>query len=144
MDPVEVEEARAALRADRPTVIARYRALEPVALIAASYGVPAGWVRARLDEWGEPRRPLYAAHLHRRAAGHVFRGRPAAPRSTAEMRAAQAEFVRLRATVIAQYEEGQSVSALAREFKVSPTWVGERLDEWDVPRRKRPSARRTL
>ncbi|MEU9335172.1 hypothetical protein AB0D49_18670 [Streptomyces sp. NPDC048290] len=133
-----MEQRKAAALADRAQIIARYRAFEPLIRIADTYRVSPSWLRDRLDAWGEPRRPRYTAHLHRRAAGHVFRGRAVTPRTTDEIRAAQAEFIRRRDDVIGRYQRGASVTSLAREFKVSPTWVGERLDAWDVPRRNRP------
>ncbi|MEU6603603.1 hypothetical protein ABZ922_00710 [Streptomyces shenzhenensis] len=64
--PSERAAAREAARADKVTIIERYRAREPVSRIADAYGVTSGWLALRLDEWGVPRRQCYEAHLHRR------------------------------------------------------------------------------
>ncbi|MFJ2607754.1 hypothetical protein ACIO13_22685 [Streptomyces sp. NPDC087425] len=129
--------ARDAARADSDVIIRRYQAREPVSRIAADYGVTANWLALRLVEWGVPRRHRHEAHALRRPAGHVFRGRTRR-RSTAEVRAAQAQFTGDRADVTARYLAGASITSLAREYQVSPVWVTERLDCWDVPRRRRP------
>ncbi|MFJ2905647.1 hypothetical protein [Streptomyces sp. NPDC087212] len=128
--------ARDAARADSDVIIRRYQAREPVSRIAADYGVTPNWLGLRLVEWGVPRRHRHEAHALRRPAGHVFRGRTRR-RSTAEVRAAQAQFTGDRADVTARYLAGASITSLAREYQVSPVWVTERLDDWDVPRRRR-------
>ncbi|MFJ2817440.1 hypothetical protein [Streptomyces sp. NPDC087294] len=129
-----------AARADSDVIIRRYQAREPVSHIAADYGVTANWLALRLVEWGVPRRHRHEAHALRRPAGHVFRGRTRR-RSTAEVRAAQAQFTGDRADVTARYLAGTSITSLAREYQVNPVWVTERLDCWDVPRRRRPAPR---
>ncbi|MFJ8335476.1 hypothetical protein [Streptomyces sp. NPDC094437] len=128
--------ARDAARADSDVIIRRYQAREPVSRIAADYGVTANWLGLRLIEWGVPRRHRHEAYALRRPAGHVFRGRTRR-RSTAEVRAAQAQFTGDRADVTARYLAGASITSLAREYQVSPVWITERLDDWDVPRRRR-------
>ncbi|MFJ2817217.1 hypothetical protein [Streptomyces sp. NPDC087294] len=130
--------ARDAARADSDVIIRRYQAREPVSRIAADYGVTANWLALRLVEWGVPRRHRHEAHALRRPAGHVFRGRTRR-RSTAEVRAAQAQFTGDRADVTARYLAGTSITSLAREYQVNPVWVTERLDDWNVPRRRRPA-----
>ncbi|MFJ2608158.1 hypothetical protein ACIO13_24760 [Streptomyces sp. NPDC087425] len=130
--------ARDAARADSDVIIRRYQAREPVSRIAADYGVTANWLGLRLIEWGVPRRHRHEAHALRRPAGHVFRGR-SRRRSTAEVRAAQAQFTGDRADVTARYLAGASITTLAREYQVNPVWITERLDYWNVPRRKRPT-----
>ncbi|MFE9610195.1 hypothetical protein [Streptomyces sp. NPDC006012] len=126
--------ARQAARADRQTIIERYGAREPLARIADAYGVTPGWLALRLDEWGVPRRQRYGAHLHRRPARRLFRGRM--PRRTrTEVRAAQAEFTDRRTEVVTRYRDGESIASLARSFHVGHAWVAERLNEWGVPRR---------
>ncbi|MFF4754038.1 hypothetical protein ACWD5R_21200 [Streptomyces sp. NPDC002514] len=132
--PAERAAARAAARADKDTIIERYRAREPVRRIADAYGVTPGWLALRLDEWGVPRRQRYEAHLHRRPVRRVFRGRmPRRP--AADVRAARAEFVAARTEVTTRYRNGESLASLARSFHVSHAWIRERLDEWGVPRR---------
>ncbi|MFJ2818848.1 hypothetical protein [Streptomyces sp. NPDC087294] len=136
--PVEKAAARDAARADSETIIRRYQAREPVSRIANDYHVTPNWLGLRLIEWGVPRRHRHEAHALRRPAGHVFRGRTRR-RSTAEVRAAQAQFTADRADVTARYLAGTSITTLAREYQVNPVWVTERLDDWNVPRRKRPT-----
>ncbi|MFJ2907769.1 hypothetical protein [Streptomyces sp. NPDC087212] len=136
-EPRSKTAARDAARADSTRIIERYQAHEPVSRIAADYGVNPDWLGLRLIEWGVPRRHRHEAHALRRPAGHVFRGRTRR-RSTAEVRAAQAQFTGDRADVTARYLAGTSITSLAREYQVNPVWVTERLDDWDVPRRKRP------
>ncbi|MFF4750532.1 hypothetical protein ACWD5R_17970 [Streptomyces sp. NPDC002514] len=132
--PAEKAAAREFARADKETVIERYLSREPLARIADAYGVTPHWLALRLDEWGVPRRQRYEAHLHRRPARRLFRGRM--PRRTrAEVRAAQAEFTDHRTDVITRYQDGESITSLARSFQVSHTWVAERLNDWGVPRR---------
>ncbi|MFJ8336570.1 hypothetical protein [Streptomyces sp. NPDC094437] len=131
------EAAQAAARADSDAIIRRYQAREPVSRIAADYHVTANWLGLRLIEWGVPRRHRHEAHALRRPAGHVFRGRTRR-RSTAEVRAAQAQFTGDQANVTARYLAGTSITSLAREYQVSPVWVTERLDDWNVPRRPAP------
>jgi hypothetical protein len=132
--PAEKAAAREAARADKGTIIERYRAWEPVSRIADAYGVTASWLTLRLDEWGVPRGRRHEAHLHRRPAQRVFRGRM--PRRTeVEVHAAQAEFIASRTEVIARCRAGESIASLARSFNLSHSWIAERLDEWGVPRR---------
>ncbi|MFJ2906755.1 hypothetical protein [Streptomyces sp. NPDC087212] len=130
--------ARDAARADSEVIIQRYHAREPIARIADDYGVTPNWLGQQLVEWGVPRRHRHEAHALRRPTWHVFRGRTRR-RSTAEVRAAQAQFTADRADVTARYLDGTSVTTLAREYQVSPVWTAERLDDWGVPRRKRPA-----
>ncbi|MFJ2610280.1 hypothetical protein ACIO13_35775 [Streptomyces sp. NPDC087425] len=137
--PAEKTAARDAARADSDTIIRRYQAREPVSRIAADYHVTPNWLALRLIEWGVPRRHRHEAHALRRPAGHVFRGRTRR-RSTAEVRAAQAQFTGDRADVTARYLAGTSITTLAREYQVNPVWVTERLDDWNVPRRKQSAA----
>ncbi|MGW4732617.1 hypothetical protein ACWEQC_26155 [Streptomyces shenzhenensis] len=132
--PSERAAAREAARAEKDAIIERYRAREPVSRIADAYGVTPGWLALRLDEWGVPRRQYHEAHLHRRPAQRVFRGRMRR-RTDAEVRAAQAEFTNSRTSVITRYRGGESLASLARSFNVSHAWVAERLDEWGVSRR---------
>ncbi|MGW3955247.1 hypothetical protein ACWEKM_30895 [Streptomyces sp. NPDC004752] len=132
--PAERAVAREAARADKDTIIERYRAREPVSRIAEAYGVTVGWLSLRLDEWGVPRRQFHEAHLHRRPAQRLFRGRMRR-RTRAEVRAAQAEFTDSRISVVMRYRGGESIASLARSFNVSHAWVAERLDEWGVSRR---------
>lgn len=87
------------------------------------------------EEWGEQRRNLVDALLYRRAGARVFMGR-ARRRSSAEVREARAEFVRVRESAVGRYRDGGSAAALAREFRVSPTFVAERLAEWGAIRRE--------
>ncbi|MFF4748896.1 hypothetical protein ACWD5R_06390 [Streptomyces sp. NPDC002514] len=131
--PAEKAAAREAARADKDTIIERYRTGEPVRRIADAYGVTPNWLTLRLDDWGVPRRQRYEAHLHRRPAQRVFRGRM--PRRTrAEVRAAQAGFVESSTEVIVRYRDGESIASLARSFTVAHAWVSERLNEWGVSR----------
>ncbi|QNP71503.1 hypothetical protein IAG44_20095 [Streptomyces roseirectus] len=118
----------------RELVLRRYRDGVPLSRVAEEFGVTAGWLGRRFDEWGETRRGLIAALMYRRSPARVFRGR-ADRRTTAEVREARAEFVAARESVEARYRSGASAAALAREFRVSPTYVAERLAEWGVPRR---------
>ncbi|HEY8982828.1 MAG TPA: hypothetical protein VIU15_25000 [Streptomyces sp.] len=119
---------------ERELVIRRYRKGAPLSGLAKEYGVTPGWLGRRFDEWGEQRRGLVDALLYRRADARVFKGR-ARRRSSAEVRAARAEFISARASVMGRYREGVSAAALAREFRVSPTFVAERLVEWGASRR---------
>ncbi|MFJ8336471.1 hypothetical protein [Streptomyces sp. NPDC094437] len=130
--------ARDAARADSTRIIERYQAREPVSRIAADYRVNPDWLALRLVEWGIHRRHRHEAHALRRPAGHVFRGRTKR-RTTAQVRDAQAKFTANRDDISARYLAGASVTGLAREYQVAPTWIAERLDEWGVPRRARPS-----
>ncbi len=116
-------------------MVRRYREGAPLSRLAEEYGVSSGWLGRRFDEWGEDRRGLVDALLYRRAGARVFRGR-AKRRSSEEVREARAEFVGARESVVARYREGVSAAALAREFRVSPTFVAERLVAWGVPRRE--------
>ena len=116
-------------------VLRRYRLGAPLCGLAQEYGVTAGWSGRRFDEWGEQRRGLVAALLYRKAGGRVFEGR-AQRRSSAEVRAARAEFISARESVVSRYREGASAAAPAREFRVSPMFVAERLGEWGVMRRE--------
>jgi len=127
--------ARQRVLGERELVIRRYRLGAPLSGLAEEYGVTAGWLGRRFDEWGEQRRGLVAALLYRRAGARVFKGR-AQRRSSAEVREARAEFVAARESVGGRYREGASAAALAREFRVSPTFVAERLVEWGVVRRE--------
>ncbi|MHC5908205.1 hypothetical protein ACVNF4_30625, partial [Streptomyces sp. S6] len=120
---------------ERELVIRRYRLGAPLSGLAEEYGVTAGWLGRWFDEWGEQRRNLVDALLYRRAGARVFRGR-AQRRSSAEVRVARAGFVRARELVVRRYQQGVSAAALAREFRVSPTFVAERLVEWGVIRRE--------
>ncbi|MFJ8794608.1 hypothetical protein [Streptomyces sp. NPDC102462] len=138
--PSERAAAREAARADKNAIIERYRAREPVSRIADAYGVTAGWLSLRLDEWGVPRRRYYEAHLHRRPARRLFGGRMRR-RSGAEVRAAQAKFRESRTSVVMRYRGGESVASLARSFHVSHAWAAERLDEWGASRKARPATR---
>lgn len=138
--PSERATAREAARADKDAIIERYRAREPVRRIADTYGVTASWLALRLDEWGVPRRQHHEAHLHRRPAQRLFRGREQR-RSGDEVRAAQAEFTKSRTSVTARYRDGESVASLARSFHVSHAWAAERLDAWGVSRWPRPATR---
>ncbi|MFJ6740188.1 hypothetical protein ACIQOU_14955 [Streptomyces sp. NPDC091279] len=139
LTPAEKIAARDAARADSTRIIERYQAREPVSRIAADYHVTPNWLALRLAEWGVPRRHRHEAHALRRPAGHVFRGRTRR-RSTAEVRAAQAQFTGDQADVTARYLAGTSITTLAREYQVNPVWVTERLDDWNVPRRKQSAA----
>ncbi|MFJ2812336.1 hypothetical protein [Streptomyces sp. NPDC087294] len=139
--PAEKAAARDAARADSTRIIQRYQAHEPVSRIAADYGINPDWLALRLVEWGIHRRHRHEAHALRRPAGHVFRGRTRR-RSTAEVRAAQAQFTGDRADVTARYLAGTSITSLAREYQVAPTWITERLDDWGVPRRSQSEATR--
>ncbi|MGW7350749.1 hypothetical protein [Streptomyces sp. NPDC054784] len=134
--------AREAARADREVITARYDAREPVSRIAADYGVSQTWLRLRLDAWGVPRRPVHDAHSHRRSPAHVFKGRAARPRTHAEVRAARAELVRDRARVTARYQAGASLTRLAREYRVTVSWLADTLDRWGTPRRSGPGSGR--
>ncbi|MHC5903383.1 hypothetical protein ACVNF4_05640 [Streptomyces sp. S6] len=127
--------ARQRVLEERELVIRRYRLGAPLSGLAEEYGVTAGWLGRRFDEWGEQRRNLVDALLYRRAGARVFRGR-AQRRSSAEVRAARAGFVRARELVVRRYQQGVSAAALAREFRVSATFVAERLVEWGVIRRE--------
>jgi len=124
-------------------VIQRYRTGVPLCGLAEEYGVTAGWLGRRFDEWGEQRRGLVDALLYRRADARVFKGR-ARRRSSAEVRAARAEFDRERDSVVSRYRQGTSAAALAREFRVSPTFVAERLAEWGAIRREAECASQCL
>jgi len=126
--------ARQRVLDERELVIRRYRTGVPLSGLAEEYGVTPGWLGRRFDEWGEQRRGLVAALLYRRAGARVFKGR-ARRRSSTEVRAARAEFITARETVMDRYQQGTSAAALAREFRVSPTFVAERLAEWEVARR---------
>jgi len=128
--------ARQRVLEERELVVRRYRTGVPLSGLAEEYGVTAGWLGRRFDEWGEQRRGLVAALLYRRAGARVFRGR-ARRRSSAEVRAARAEFVNARESVVERHRQGVSAAALAREFRVSPTFVAERLAEWGE---RRPQA----
>ncbi|HEY8985577.1 MAG TPA: hypothetical protein VIU15_39155 [Streptomyces sp.] len=114
---------------ERELVIQRYRTGVPLSGLAEEYGVTAGWLGRRFDEWGEQRRGLVDALFYRRAGARVFKGR-ARRRSSEEVRAARAEFVNARDSVVSRYRQGTSAAALAREFRVSATFVAERLAEW--------------
>ncbi|HEY8985209.1 MAG TPA: hypothetical protein VIU15_37235 [Streptomyces sp.] len=118
---------------ERELVVQRYRTGVPLCGLAEEYGVTAGWLGRRFDEWGEQRRGLVAALLYRRAGARVFKGR-ARRRSSEEVRAARAEFIGAQESVISRYRQGTSAAALAREFRVSPTFVAERLAEWNERR----------
>ncbi|MHC5904391.1 hypothetical protein ACVNF4_10870 [Streptomyces sp. S6] len=126
--------ARQRVLDERELVIRRYRLGTPLSGLADEYGVTSGWLGRRFDEWGEQRRNLVDALRYRRAGARVFRGR-AGRRSSAEVRAARAEFVSAREDVVSRYRQGVSASALAREFRVSPMFVAERLAEWGAVRR---------
>ncbi|MFB7495318.1 hypothetical protein ACFC09_11535 [Streptomyces sp. NPDC056161] len=132
--PARRAAARQAARDDKDTIVERYRAREPLARIAEAYGVTPHWLALRLDEWGVPRRQRYEAHLHRRPAHRLFRGRTPR-RTTTEVQAAQAEFTDHRTDVTTRYQDGESITSLARSFQVNHTWVAERLADWGVPRR---------
>jgi len=121
--------ARQRVLGERELVVQRYRTGAPLSGLAEEYGVTAGWLGRRFDEWGEERRDLVAALLYRRAGARVFKGR-ARRRSSTEVRAAPAEFISARESVAVRYRQGTSAAALAREFRVSPTFVAERLAEW--------------
>jgi len=121
--------ARQRVLEERELVVQRYRTGVPLCGLAEEYGVTAGWLGRRFDEWGEQRRGLVEALLYRRAGTRVFKGR-ARRRSSTEVRAARAEFVSARESVVVRYRQGTSAAALAREFQVSPTFVAERLAEW--------------
>ena len=123
--------ARQRVLDERESVIQRYRAGAPLSGLAEEYGVTAGWLGRRFDEWGEQRRNLVDALMYRRSTSQVFKGR-ARRRSSEEARAARAEFVNARETVVTRYRQGASASALAREFRVSATFVAERLAEWEA------------
>ncbi|HEY8985883.1 MAG TPA: hypothetical protein VIU15_40705 [Streptomyces sp.] len=126
--------ARQRVLEERELVIRRYRTGVPLSGLAEEYGVTAGWLGRRFDEWGEQRRGLVDALLYRRAGARVFKGR-ARRRSSTEVRAARAEFISARESVVGRYRQGASAAALAREFRVSPTFVAERLAEWGAVRR---------
>jgi len=126
--------ARQRVLDDRELVVQRYRTGVPLCGLAEEYGVTAGWLGRRFDEWGEQRRNLVDALLYRRAGARVFKGR-ARRRSSTEVRAARAEFINSRESVVDRYRQGASAAALAREFRVSPTFVAERLVEWEVAMR---------
>ena len=126
--------ARQRVLEERELVIRRYRTGVPLSGLAEEYGVTAGWLGRRFDEWGEQRRGLVDALLYRRAGARVFKGR-ARRRSSTEVRAARAEFISARESVVGRYRQGVSAAALAREFRVSPTFVAERLAEWGAVRR---------
>ena len=121
--------ARQRVLDERELVIHRYRKGAPLSGLAEEYGVTAGWLGRRFDEWGEQRRGLVDALFYRRSGARVFKGR-ARRRSSAEVREARAEFVNARESVVGRYQRGTSAAALAREFRVSPTFVAERLSEW--------------
>ena len=123
--------ARQRVLDERELVIRRYRTGVPLSGLAEEYGVTAGWLGRRFDEWGEQRRGLVDALLYRRAGARVFKGR-ARRRSSEEVREARAEFVEARESVVGRYREGASAAALAREYRVSPTFVAERLGEGGV------------
>jgi len=125
--------ARQRVLEERELVVQRYRTGVPLSGLAEEYGVTPGWLGRRFDEWGEQRRGLVAALLYRRAGTRVFKGR-ARRRSSEEVRAARAEFIGAQESVISRYRQGTSAAALAREFRVSPTFVAERLAEWDERR----------
>ncbi|MET8982602.1 hypothetical protein ABZX85_44195 [Streptomyces sp. NPDC004539] len=127
--------ARERVLVERELVVRRYREGVALSRLAEEYGVTAGWLGRRFDEWGEVRRGLVAALLYRRAGARVFRGR-AQRRTSEEVGEARAEFVGARESVEARYREGVSAAALAREFRVSATFVAERLVEWGVSRRE--------
>ena len=120
---------------ERELVIQRYRTGVPLCGLAEEYGVTAGWLARRFDEWGEQRRNLVDALFYRRAGARVFKGR-ARRRSSAEVWEARAEFINARDSVVSRYRQGTSAAALAREFRVSPTFVAERLAEWRAIRRE--------
>ncbi|HEY8979906.1 MAG TPA: hypothetical protein VIU15_10035 [Streptomyces sp.] len=130
--------ARQRVLDERELVIRRYRTGAPLSGLAEEYGVTAGWLGRRFDEWGEQRRNLVEALLYRRAGARVFKGR-ARRRSSTEVRAARAEFVSAGESVVSRYRQGASAAALAREFRVSPTFVAERLAEWEVVRTAGPT-----
>ncbi|WP_367123829.1 hypothetical protein [Streptomyces phytohabitans] len=69
------------------------------------------------------------------STAYVFKGRVARPRTRAEVRAARAEVVRDRTRVTARYEAGASLNRLAREYRVTPAWLADTLDHWNIPRR---------
>jgi len=123
--------ARQRVLNERELVIRRYRTGAPLSGLAEEYGVTAGWLGRRFDEWGVQRRNLVDALLYRRASAQVFRGR-AQRRSSAEVRAARAGFISARESVVDRYRQGTSAAALAREFRVSATFVAERLAEWEA------------
>ncbi|HEY8982604.1 MAG TPA: hypothetical protein VIU15_23830 [Streptomyces sp.] len=127
--------ARQRVLDERELVIRRYRLGAPLSGLAEEYGVTAGWLGRRFDEWGEQRRNLVDALFYRRAGARVFKGR-ARRRTSAEVREARAEFVAARESVVGRYRDGVSAAALAREFRVSATFVAERLVEWGVGRRE--------
>ncbi|HEY8981264.1 MAG TPA: hypothetical protein VIU15_16950 [Streptomyces sp.] len=126
--------ARQRVLDERELVTRRYRTGVSLSGLAEEYGVTAGWLGRRFDEWGEQRRNLVDALLYRRAGARVFKGR-ARRRSSSEVRAARAEFINSRDSVVSRYRQGVSAAALAREFRVSPTFVAERLTEWGAIRR---------
>ncbi|HEY8980158.1 MAG TPA: hypothetical protein VIU15_11310 [Streptomyces sp.] len=128
--------ARQRVLDERELVIRRYRTGVPLSGLAEEYGVTPGWLGRRFDDWGEQRRNLVDALLYRRAGARVFKGR-ARRRSSTEVRAARTEFITAQETVADRYRQGTSAAALAREFRVSPTFVAERLAEWGVVRRDR-------
>lgn len=130
--------AREAARADRKTIIERYRAGESVPRIAADYGVTQGWLTERFNDWGVPRRQNQAAHATR-AGGRIYPGR-VAPRTSEEVRKARERFDRARKDVIKRYRDGESVASLARAFQIDRRWVAYRLDDWGVPRRSQSEA----
>ncbi|MFC0600232.1 hypothetical protein [Streptomyces palmae] len=54
---------------------------------------------------------------------------------SARLRAARGAVVAARATVVRQYLEGASLSALGTFYGCGGRWLSARFDEWGVPKR---------
>ncbi len=137
--PAEKAAAHEAARADKDTIINRYRAGETVPRIAADYDVTQTWLTLRFNDWGVPRRQNQAAHMGTRHTGRTFRGRMDR-RTKAEVQQARDAFTNAREDAIKRYQGGESAASLARSFHVDTGWIAKRLDEWGVPRRDRSAA----
>ncbi|RLL66530.1 hypothetical protein [Streptomyces sp. Z26] len=134
----------AAARADKATIITRYEAAEPLTRIAATYGVSRTWLRRRLHEWNALPPPLHAiAQARHRPPAHVFRGRRTTTRTPTEVRAARTTLLTNRHHVITRYTNGESLARLAREYRVNPAWLADKLDDWNIPRRTTRTTRTT-
>ncbi len=66
--PEQRKAARERAHASRDQIIRRYRKDESMNSLASAFGVSPGWLAARFDEWGEPRRDMAAAQALLRTA----------------------------------------------------------------------------
>ncbi|GAV42089.1 hypothetical protein [Streptomyces acidiscabies] len=63
-------------------------------------------------------------------------------RTPEEVRAAEAEFIEQRESVIERYKRGESAAALSRKFRVRSSWITHQLRTWGVEVRDSSAAGR--